>query len=229
MSRWTREIENDLNWREAELASLKAHAISTRDNQVAHRAALRSLWAMLYAHYEGFTKFCWDLVLDEIQRSKTKREDLIESVAIASLESFFATLRSNSTSEKLWACFLSDLPAQLQIEAEFPEKYRFSTDSNLWPEVFRRETSKLGITCRELDRSETLVKALVARRNKIAHGETMTIKNLTEYEPFEHAAILVMHELAVAVLELLDEQLYTKINQSDQGAAAEPTSLVVAL
>lgn len=218
MTRWTREIENDLKWREAELASLKAHAISTRDNQVAHRAALRALWAMLYAHYEGFTKFCWELALDEIQRSKTKREDLIDSVAIASLESFFATMRGDSSSENLWACFLSDLPAQLKVEAEFPENYRFSTDSNLWPEVFRRETSKLGITCPELDRCDALVKALVARRNKIAHGETMTINNLTEYEPFEQATTLVMHELAVAVLDLLDEQRYTKAkaNQSEQ-------------
>jgi len=64
MTRWAREIENDLRWREAELASLKAHAISTRSNDVAHKAALRAIWAMLYAHYEGFTKFCWELALD---------------------------------------------------------------------------------------------------------------------------------------------------------------------
>lgn len=210
MSRWTTEIERDLNWREAELASLKGHAISTRHNLVAHKASLRALWAMLYAHYEGFTKFCWELALDEIERSKTKRKSLVDSVAIASLELFFASVRGDSSSEKLWACFLTDLPAQLEAHAGFPEKYRFSTDSNLWPDVFRRETSKLGITCAEMDRSEALVKALVSRRNKIAHGETMTINSLAEYEPFEQATTLVMHELAVAVLDLLDGKHYIK-------------------
>jgi len=147
MSRWASEIDRDLEWREAELASLKHYAISTRMNDTPHRAALRALWAMLYAHFEGFTKFCWDLALDEIEHSKTKREALIDSVAIASLESFFTRLRKDSTSHALWDSFQRHLPEQLLLDAEFPEKYRFSTESNLWPHVFRRETSKLGICC----------------------------------------------------------------------------------
>jgi len=73
-----------------------------------------------------------------------------------------------------------------------------------------------------MDRSDTLVKALVARRNKIAHGETMTISNLGEYEPFERATTLVMHELAVAVLDLLDERRYVKLERSEQDETQQP-------
>ena len=211
MSGWAIAIENDLKWREAELASLKHHAIATRENPVAHKAALRALWAMLYAHFEGFTKFCWELALDEIERSKTKRQDLIDTMAVASLEAFFSTVRGNTSSDNLWACFRSNMANELMAEAVFPEKYRPSTDSNLWPEVFRRETSKFGISCSEIDDSDALIKALVSRRNKIAHGETMTIRNLAEYEPFEASTTIVMHELAVAVLDLLENKQYCKV------------------
>jgi len=207
---WEIEIEKDLKWREAELVTLKHHAIRSRTNATAYRASLRALWAMLYAHFEGFTRFCWELMLDEIERSKTKRQDLLESIAITSLESFFATVRGNLSSENLWSCFLSEVPRQLSEEAVFPEKYRLSTDSNLWPEIFRRETSKLGITCHEMDRYDSFMKSLVSRRNKIAHGETMTIRSLDEYEPYENAVTLVMHELAVAVVDMLGGKRYFK-------------------
>lgn len=60
-------LERDLKWREAELASLKRLAITSSTETVAYQGLLRALWALLYAHYEGFTKFCWDTVLDHIQ------------------------------------------------------------------------------------------------------------------------------------------------------------------
>jgi len=63
-------LEKDLQWREAELASLKRLAINATSNSVTHQSLLRALWALLYAHYEGFTKFAWDTLLDHIQGEK---------------------------------------------------------------------------------------------------------------------------------------------------------------
>ena len=44
-------LEEDLSWREAELASLKRIAIVNRDNEIVLRAMLRACWALLYAHF----------------------------------------------------------------------------------------------------------------------------------------------------------------------------------
>lgn len=65
MTDWPALLEGDLQWREAELASLKRIAITNSGNEVTLRATLRAGWAMLYAHFEGFTKFCWELLLDQ--------------------------------------------------------------------------------------------------------------------------------------------------------------------
>lgn len=210
MSRWTEELDSELTWREAELASLKHHAISTRMAPLPHRAALRALWAMLYAHFEGFTKFCWELALDEIEKSRVKRSDLSDSLAIASLEGVFSSFRGNISSDRIWAFAHTDLPNELALETTFDSKCRFSTDSNLWPDVFRRETQKLGISCSELDRGETLLKALVSRRNQIAHGEKMIIRSLNEYQPYEDATVAVMYDLAIAIVDFLDKKAYLR-------------------
>ncbi len=66
MSNWYVELDKDLNWREAELTSLKVQLITTTKGTVAHKVLLRAMWALLYAHYEGFCKFAWDLYLDEL-------------------------------------------------------------------------------------------------------------------------------------------------------------------
>ncbi|WP_339747743.1 MAE_28990/MAE_18760 family HEPN-like nuclease [uncultured Rubinisphaera sp.] len=216
MSRWEDQINRELDWRESELASLKHYVISTRTNKIAHRAALRAMCTMLYAHYEGFTKFCWDLVLDEIHRARVNRCDVLESLAILSLEKTFSGLKGNLNPDSIWDFFQNRLPVELTIAAEYSTtdagKCRLSTDSNLWPHVFRDQTRKLGITCSELEVRETHLKALVGRRNKIAHGEKMEIKDLNEYKPYEQAAFAVMYELAISIVEYLDCQLYLKSN-----------------
>ena len=38
----------------------------------------------------------------------------------------------------------------------------------------------------------------------------MVVQSLAEYQKYEHAATLAMHELAVAVLEALEQKRYLK-------------------
>ena len=208
MSDWASELESDLQWREQELASLKRSAIANRGNEVAYRSTLRALWTMLYAHYEGFTKFCWDTFLDELHKREIDRAKLAEALKILSLETFFAEARGDTSSANLWDIFAQGLPDALQAIAKFPEKCRPSTESNLWPAVFRRGSARLGISCDELDDNEARMRALVARRNDIAHGQKMIIKSIGDYEPFEKAAFDLMHELALAVIQHLEEKIF---------------------
>lgn len=201
-------LEQDLQWREAELASLKRIAMVSSSDKVAYQALLRSMWALLYAHFEGFTKFCWDIVLDQIQSERIPAKDLTERFQLLALEPEFRTLKSKLDPCAILNFVQEKVPAAMEALAEFPEDSRLKTDSNLWPNVFERETAKLGIVCDGMDRHRTRINALVARRNGIAHGKSMTIAHLNEYREYEHATLCMMHELAIKILDVVERQSY---------------------
>lgn len=203
-------LEQDLKWREAELASLKRLAINATTEQVAYRALLRAMWALLYAHFEGFTKFCWDTVLDHVQSTAIPAGELESKFALLALEPRFKEHRANLESSSIWSFFEVGLPQALLAAAHFPNEARLKTESNLWPNIFERESNRLGIQCHELHKHRGRIKALVARRNDIAHGKNMVISNLTEYHDYENATLCLMHELAIKSIEIIDAKTYTR-------------------
>lgn len=203
-------LERDLKWREAELASLKRLAINAPTESITYRGLLRAMWAMLYGHFEGFSKFCWDTVLDRIQMEGVSTSDLSKDFLLLALEPSFQRHRGNLDAMSIWSYFDGALPAALQGIASFPTDARLTTESNLWPNIFERESRRIGIACSELDVHRSRIKTLVARRNEIAHGKSMIIATLAEYHEYENAAFCVMHELAIRSMEVIDHKIYKK-------------------
>jgi hypothetical protein len=109
-----RQIEQDLAWREAEIGALKLLAASSPAGSDRERALLRACVAMLYAHYEGFCKFCWDLLLDSIEQSTCKRKHLTDPVRLLSLKHVFKALRADVSDERLWAFASNELEQHLE-------------------------------------------------------------------------------------------------------------------
>lgn len=201
-------LEDDLRWREAELVSLKRLAIVHNNNEVVLRATLRASWTLLYAHFEGFTKFCWELLLDHVQSERVSTGQLSKDFQLLALEKLFRALRGNNKSNALWDFYNTTLPTELRSIAVFPTECRLETESNLWPNVFERECARIGVKSTTLESSRIRLQALVSRRNDIAHGKNMTIKSVEEYSEYEHAALLVLHDLAVQVLDVIDSKAY---------------------
>jgi hypothetical protein len=208
MNNWAAILEEDLRWREAELASLKRISIVNSENEVIFRATLRASWAMLYAHYEGFTKFCWELLLDFVQIKNVSINDLNEKFRLLALEKAFRSLRGNLNSLSLWDFFHKELPELLKSNALFSDECRLDTESNLWPNVFEKECEKIGIKSTELENQRSRIKSLVSRRNEIAHGKKLTINSIDEYSEYENATMLVLHDLAIQVLEILEKESF---------------------
>jgi hypothetical protein len=200
--------ESDLSWREAEIGSLKLLAASSSNNSDRQRALLRALWAMLYAHYEGFCKFCWDLLLSAIESEAPAAKDLCDQLAQISLLKEFKALRGDLSVKNLWTFFLRDLEAQLAKPVTFPVK--LETKSNLWPNLAVENNEAVGLSCPMFSQLERELARLVNQRNEIAHGKKLVIKSLSEYQPYEDAAFLVMHELAIAVVTCLDGRNYLR-------------------
>jgi MAE_28990/MAE_18760-like HEPN len=208
LTNWEKVLEDDLKWREAELASLKLVAVTSTQNKILHDATLRASWAMLYAHFEGFTKFCWELLFDQIQAEQVEISALKGNFQILALEKPLKELKANLSSPSVWQFLTSGFPAFLSSQASFPVMCRLDTQSNLWPSVFETECQKVGVCADQIQKHNTRIKTLVSRRNDIAHGKTMTIKSVNEYTEYEQAALLVMHDLAIQVLEILDNKAY---------------------
>lgn len=202
------ELEKDLSWRESELAALKILVSSSPKGSTTHNALLRSMLAMLYAHYEGFTKFAWDLYLDELESLNLKRSQLHEQLIKFSFEKQFQKLRGNMSSDSIWTFCTDGFKTAINEVAIFATK--LETDSNLWPNIFEDNATKVNLSCDVLKQNRTAIKLLVDRRNNIAHGKKLIVNELQEYQKFEDAALLIMHELAVCIVDSLDNKLYLK-------------------
>lgn len=211
MTAWATLLENDLRWREAELASLKRIVIVSSGNNVTYQAMLRASWALLYAHFEGFTKFCWDVLLDQVQQRNLSISQLDPKFQLLALEKPFRELRGNMSSSSILNFYSVYMPELLKNTALFHQDYRPNPDSNLWPNVFERECSRVGIVSEQLNEQRSRIRTLVSRRNDIAHGKTMTINSIAEYSEYENAVMLVLHELAVTILDIIEQEKYMTV------------------
>lgn len=128
MSNWAKEIEDELDWRWSELASIKVQIVKADKASVRYEALLRALIVLLYAHYEGFCKFSWDLYLDSLEKQRLKRKDCDDRIVRLSLNKKFKELRGELSSQGIWDFFTTDFPLLMDDHLEF--KVRLETQSN---------------------------------------------------------------------------------------------------
>lgn len=198
------EITNDLNWRETELGLLKILLQRNKINTKQHQVIARAAWALLYAHYEGFSKFCLTIFFDYAKRVPLSCDVLPEKTKYFALGSAIKKLRNADS-----IAFLRELTDFVQNVVTGPPTFPdVDTESNLWPSVLEKLLEIADIDCPALDKHRVKIKTLVGRRNKIAHGEQDIIANYDYYVSYEVAVYEVMYELAFQVEERLKRVPY---------------------
>lgn len=208
MSHSAKQLEEDLSWREAELGSLKIQVATAPKGSTQQTALLRAMWAMLYAHFEGFCKFAWDTYLDALQSLSLKRKGFKPEICQFSLTKDFRALHGNLSANSIYEFCEKTFSELLEQKIEF--KIGLETDSNLWPNLFIENIEKICLECTSIESEKTFIKSLVARRNDIAHGKKLIINSLDEYQKYENSALLVMHDLAVNIVDSLEKKAYLK-------------------
>jgi len=201
-------IEDDLDWRHAELVSLKKLVSDADKDSVRQVALLRALWALLYAHYEGFCKYAWDLYLEFLQKEGVKRKDCEPHIIKLSLLKDFKEMRGDLSPTSIMDFCEKKYKLLLQDTIEF--EIKLETESNLWPNLLRDNLILLGLPHVMVDTNILKLKTLVKRRNDIAHGKKMIIKNLEEYKKYEEAAFSVMYELALELVDSVEKKKHLK-------------------
>ncbi|MGF1476977.1 MAG: MAE_28990/MAE_18760 family HEPN-like nuclease [Geminicoccaceae bacterium] len=193
------QLEQELNWRESELGSLKLILNSTNTSEQQQRVLLRAAWALLYAHYEGFAKFCLTLFYDHLQRSDINCDSLPRATQVFALSKPLEQIRNKAPDEMLSRIqtFQDD---HMVCAPDFPD---VDTKSNLWPSILSELLHTADIDNSIINKHEAKIKTLVSRRNEIAHGERNFIKKISYYNSFEYVVYEVMYDLTLAIDEKL--------------------------
>ena len=210
MPDWDKKLEQDLEWREAELIQLKLQATAAREGTVRHQALLRALWAMLYAHYEGFCKFALDTYLDALTELQPRRIDCKDQIAALSMTNQFKGLKGDLSNENC-ANFIHEFSTILNQTVEF--NFEFATQSNLHPKELLKNYQYVCLPSDPVEDNQHRLAALVSRRNDIAHGRNVPVKDFKEYEEHEAAALTVIYSLAIAIIEALEQKQYLKVTE----------------
>lgn len=197
-------LTDELNWRESELGALKVLLKSTRTTKIQREVLLRASWAMLYAHYEGFSKFSLALFYDEASKRLSDCALLPPRTKAFALDKHIKKIRNLSPIEIL------DEIANFQnfeqsTKPSFPE---VDTKSNLWPNVMEDLLLDANIVVEVVGTHTSKLKTLVNRRNDIAHGKQNLIDEVDYYLTYENAVYDIMYHLSYAIEKRLNEAPY---------------------
>ena len=198
------DISRDLDWREAEIASMRL-LLSRRDissKQV--EVLLRAAWALLYAHYEGFIKYCLTLFYDEISARSVMCGKLPIPTQIFALANVLKQIRTMPPAE-IFNEVTNFQPRHLDSFASFPE---VDTDSNLGPRTLISLLISADLDSRTVEKNRQKLTTLVTRRNEIAHGQKNFIAEFDYYLSYETVVYEVMYDLAIQVEDRLGSNPY---------------------
>jgi len=162
---------DDLAWREDEIVVLKTACALESESTPKGRSLRRAYLAMLYSHYEGFSKFAWEECLIEISKSGYPLSRLRPSLCNTFIRSEISTLRTSANSG-----FIDDVFSfRCKLLNQIPSTYENFETSNLWPNVFTDVLNQFGMSSDFVERNKSHLKGLVGRRNEIAHGKNIGI------------------------------------------------------
>jgi hypothetical protein len=197
------ELENDLKWREAELAVLKASTIGTPQTDARGRSMRRAYLSMLYAHYEGFAQFAWQTYLLQLRKTSCAIQDLCPELQVVFSSPLIGELRKAERTGILDKVrdLVSHLAAAAKPEMSPPET------ANLWPDVYIETASWLGLPFDYVEEHRQDLKALVSRRNDVAHGKKMEVDDAA-LKRLENAVWSVLMNLSVDMVDRLEKQMY---------------------
>lgn len=196
MSSLARALEIDLDWREAELAILREHLSRKEMPATTGRVFFRGACALLYAHYEGFSKYSLDLYLDSLSKLLSDCNGLPDGLFVYTIDNEIRKSKSFS-SRDTYKFFITDVTA---LRSQKPQFATVDTKSNLWPDLLLRTTDDLDLEKSDLVVDERKIQTLVARRNDIAHGKKVFVQDLPYYLEYERAALNLMYSLALAIV-----------------------------
>jgi hypothetical protein len=198
-------LNEEISWRKKEIVSLRLMINKAREHEKS--ALRRCAIPILYAHWEGFTKFAAECYLDLVWRQRLPYSQLKGNFLALACRTSMSDL-GNNTRIKAHLGVVEFVLFNQGNQAEFTRS--ISADSNLNSAVLQDILAEIGLKC-DQDYSVKLLfldASLLKNRNDIAHGRKIEVDDVT------------YNEIHKNVMELLDHTL-----NSIENAAVQKTYL----
>jgi hypothetical protein len=169
------DLNANLQWRRIELQALRSEIESIdphAEDTPRGRALLRSGVALLYAHWEGFTKEACQQYLDFVARRRLKLGELSDAFVMLALERLAGRLAVGDGDGS--AAFLEIARHGPMYRPHLPRRDVVLTQGNLRFRTLASIFSALGMPLGEFDTKSKLIdRRLCDARNDIAHGRAL--------------------------------------------------------
>ncbi|MHC4702797.1 MAG: MAE_28990/MAE_18760 family HEPN-like nuclease, partial [Planctomycetota bacterium] len=216
------EIESELKWRVDEIRFFK-NLVSNLDTSERQDQYRRALILLLYAHFEGFTRFAFAHYIRAVNQAQIKCGQASHAIAASTLSGVFASLRNPN---KKCDLFRRTLPDETHLhrfarDREFLEQLGKAleldvclsdgladAESNLKPEVLQKILYRLGLPHDSFDGFKGRINKLLNYRNRIAHGESKEGISQDTYNSLQSDVFYLMNEIKSAIVDSVRNRRY---------------------
>jgi len=218
------QLEDELYWRQDEVRFIQNRG-ATLSTDAEKDQFRRAVILILYAHFEGFCKFGFELYRNTINNEQILCADATPAIAAAGWTQLFKELRNpTKKSPDFRNCLPNDgklhsfarerefmeRTAEFgQLPVKIPDDF-VDTESNLKPVVLRKILYRLGLPHDQFEHHEGNISRLLNARNKIAHGEGRTGVRESEYEELRALVFQMMDAIKNMIMERLGQRAYLK-------------------
>lgn len=219
------EIEEELGWRVDELRFLN-NQIELLQFEEEKEKLRRPVLLMIYAHFEGFSKFAFNLYITAINSEDLECREVNSVILASSFTEIFKDLRNpNSKSDVFRSTlpdekklhrfarsvhFLDELNEKLGLKVKIPDS-TIDTESNLKPAVMSKLLYSVGLDYNLFAVHSPSIHRLLHKRNKISHGESRAGIEKEEFTILYTLAIEIMKGIKSEIMVCLTEKKYLKV------------------
>ncbi|MEV7020918.1 MAE_28990/MAE_18760 family HEPN-like nuclease [Kitasatospora sp. NPDC093558] len=181
-------LDEDLAWRRSELHSFLGSVRRASSDSTTQRALCRAGVPILYAHWEGHSKFCLSAYLKFVGRRRMTYSELHPAFVALALEASLDSRQGVSHSRKL-IHRVTTLLDEASTRPQIPWKKGVDTQSNLNSERCFDLFASLGLDSNPIHLKARLIDyELLRARNEIAHGQYLNV-DARSYEELHHEII----------------------------------------
>ncbi|WP_176218274.1 MAE_28990/MAE_18760 family HEPN-like nuclease [Saccharomonospora piscinae] len=201
------QLNQDRAWRRTELQSLLAQIRSSTGP--AERCLCRAGVALLYAHWEGYTKLALSRYLKYVARRKLLVQELNVCFVARALDESTKKIQGKSSltiSMEKVAWVLENQTARPFI----PSNEEIDTRSNLSFDVCKDLFASLGLDMGVLETKKMLIDySLLAKRNKVAHGEHLEVSR-SSYVELHDEVLQMIESVQRVIMTAVDNKHYRR-------------------
>lgn len=218
------QIEEDTFWRQNEIRFYQNTLASITDPEDKKRFR-RALVVMLYAHFEGYTKFAFKVYVDALNGYNIRCQDALPSLVASTITDTIASLTNHTKKDPFFKNVAPDDTKlhTLARQSEFIQRLHevneqiiciphsvVKTESNLQPIVLKKILFRLGFNIDSLYGIEGKITRLVKARNDIVHGENKDGFEDREYIEIRDMVFMMMDRIQALIMQALITRQYLK-------------------